>query len=237
MALDVRTILLSLMTLIVLGIVVLVIYQLVYGSGYLLPSGMSPVKTRVVLIDALHGGKDYLKIDTVLPRSENENEGIEFTYAAWILVNDYDDGQKPTIFVKGNADVHSPSVTLRGGRNEIHIKQDTFDTPGHIVIRNLPAGKMIHLAISVNQTAMDVYVNGTLYQHLTLTGLPLQNDESVYVADNGGWKGLIGSFVYYNYSLTPQDVRALANTKPVRDPNDIPPYAPYLDTSWWLDKY
>ena len=34
MALDVRTILLSLMTLIVLGIVVLVIYQLVYGSAH-----------------------------------------------------------------------------------------------------------------------------------------------------------------------------------------------------------
>jgi hypothetical protein len=84
---------------------------------------------------------------------------------------------------------------------------------------------------------MDVYVNGTLYQHLTLAALPLQNTGSVYVADNGGWKGLIGSFIYYNYALTPQAVRALANTKPTRDPNDIPPYAPYLDTSWWINKY
>jgi len=238
---EVGTILLSLMTLIVVGIVTLVIYQLASGMGYALPSGISPVKTSVLLIDALHEGRDFLKLDSVLPRSQNEVDGIEYTFAAWLLVNDYDDGKKPVMFVKGNSDLsmQSPSVIMHGGRNEIHITQDTYEStkPGKIVVRNLPAGKMIHLAVSVNQRSMDVYINGTLYQHLTLAALPLQNSGAVYVADNGGWKGLIGSFIYYNYALSPQDVRSLANTKPKRDPNDIPPYAPYLDTSWWIDKY
>ena len=241
---ELRTILLSLMVLVVVGIIVLIVYQLLSGSSYAIPSSISPVKTSVLLIDALHEGRDFMKIDTSLPRSQNETDGIEFTYAAWLLVNDYDDasgGKKPTIFVKGMSDLslQSPSVTMHAGHNEIHIVQDTYKDgkPGKIVIRNLPAGKMIHLAVSVNQQSMDVYVNGTLYQHLTLAALPLQNTGSVYVADNGGWKGLIGSFLYYNYSLTPQEVRSLANTKPTRDPNDIPPYAPYLDTSWWINKY
>ena len=238
---DLRTILLSMMTLVIIGIIVLIIYQLVYGAGYVLPSGISPVKMNVTLIDPLHEGRDYMKIDTILPRSQNEEDGIEFTYAAWVLVNDYDDGKKPIVFVKGNSDLsmQSPSVTMRGGRNEIHIVQDTYEQtkPGNIVVRNLPAGKMIHLAVAINQRSMDVYINGTLYQHQTLAALPMQNDGAVYVADNGGWKGLIGSFIYYNYALTPQEVRSLANTKPKRDPNDIPPYAPYLDTSWWIKKY
>jgi hypothetical protein len=238
---ELRTILLSLMVLVIVGIIVLILYQLYMSSSYVIPSGISPVKTSVLLIDTLHGGRDYLKLDNALPRSQNEDDGIEFTYAAWILVNDYDSGKKPVIFVKGMSDLslQAPSVTMRGDRNEIHIVQDTYknDSPGKVVVRNLPAGKMIHLAISINQKSMEVFVNGTLYQHLTLAALPLQNTGAVYVADNGGWKGLIGTFTYYNYSLTPQEVRSLANTKPKRDPNDIPPYAPYLDTSWWINKY
>jgi hypothetical protein len=229
------------MVLVIVGIIILILYQLFLGSRYEIPSGISPVKTSVLLIDTLHSGRDYLKLDNVLPRSQNENEGIEFAYAAWVLVNDYDDGKKPVIFVKGtsNLSMQSPSVTMRGGRNEIHIVQDTYkqNSPGSVVVRNLPAGKMIHLAISVNQQSMEVFVNGTLYQRITLPALPLQNTGAVYVSDNGGWKGLIGSFIYYNYALTPQEVRSLANTKPKRDPNDIPPYAPYLDTSWWINKY
>jgi len=229
------------MTLIVTGIVILVIYELIYGAGYILPSGTSPHKTSVLLIDALHDGHNFIRLDNKLPLSENERDGIEYTFAAWILVNDYNDGTNPTLFAKGNSDLsmQSPSVKLHTGRNEMIITQDTYQSgkPGKITIRNLPAGKMIHLAIAANQTSLDVYVNGTLYQHTTLGALPLQNGGSVYVADNGGWKGLIGSLIYFNYTLTPQEVRALSNAKPKRDPNDIPPYAPYLDTSWWIDKY
>ena len=237
---DVRTIFLTLMTLVVVGVVGLVLYYLMSSPAYM-PSGISPVKTSVLLIDTLHEGRDLMKIDTPLPPSQNEPDGIEFTFVAWILVNDYDAGDRPIIFTRGNTDLslQSPSVTMRGGLNEIHVVQDTYKDgrPGKVVIRNLPAGKMIHLAVSVKQRSMDVYVNGTLYHHQTLAALPLQNNGSVYVADNGGWKGLIGSFIYYNYALSPAEVRGLANTKPTRDPNDVPPYAPYLDTSWWINKY
>lgn len=238
---ELRTILLSLMVLVIVGIIILILYQLYLGSRYTIPSGMTPVKTSVLLVDTLHSGREYLKLDNVLPRSQNEDDGIEFSYVAWLLVDDYDDGKRPIIFVKGNSDLamQSPSVTLQGGRNEIHIVQDTYNqtSPGKVVVRNLPAGKMVHLAICMNQQSMEVYVNGTLYQRITLAALPLQNTGAVYVSDNGGWKGLIGSFSYYNYALTPQEVRQMANTKPKRDPNDVPPYAPYLDTSWWINKY
>jgi hypothetical protein len=60
----------------------------------------------------------------------------------------------------------------------------------------------MHLVVSIRQTSMDVYVNGLLFKHLSLRALPLQNTESVYVSENGGWKGMIGKFVYYNYALS-----------------------------------
>lgn len=239
---DIRTILLSLMTLIVVGIVVIIIYELTYGGGITSSSPISPQKTSVELIGNLHDGREYLKIDKVLPPSQNEDEGIEFSYALWIVINDYDDGaEEPVVFVKGRPDLTlvSPAVTLRRGKNEIHIHQDTYEKkkPGKIVIHNLPAGKLIHLTVTVRQTAMDVYVDGFLYKHVTLSTLPLQNTEDVYVAERGGWKGLIGNFVYYNYALTPDEVRSISQKKPQRDPDDIPPYPPYFDSSWWINQH
>jgi len=240
---DIRTILLSLMTLIVVGIVIIIIYELTYGGGITSSSSsVAPWKTSVELVGNLHEGRDYLKLDKDIPKSQNEREGIEFSYAAWIVVNDYDEGSAvPVIFVKGPEDLsmQSPSVTLRKGRNEIHILQDTYqgDKPGKIVIHNLPAGKLIHLVVTLHQTAMRVYVDGYLYKNVTLSALPLQNSHPVIVSGNGGWKGLIGSFVYYNYALSPDEVRALSQKKPQRDPNDIPPYPPYFDSSWWINQH
>ena len=240
---EFRTILITLMTIIIVGLVILLFYEFAYGGDGTLykSSRVVPYKTSVRLIDALHRGKDYMKIDSALPLSNNEDDGIEFSYAASISVDDYDweaGSDYPIIFVKGSSDLsrQSPSVTMRKGSNSIIVAQDTYDSekPGIVIVRNLPAGKIISLAICVKQTSMDVYVNGTLYSHLTLAALPMQNTGSVLVADNGGWLGSIGNFAYYNYALSYNEIQTLANKKPERSSEDIPPYGPYFSPSWWV---
>jgi len=240
---EIRTILITIMTLIIVGLVVLVYYEFAYGGNLYNGSRVVPFKTSVKMIDTLHSGRDFMQIDTTLPPSSNEDEGIEFSYAAAISVDDYDwqDGSEfPIIFVKGSGDLsrQSPSVTMRKRANAIIIVQDTYDPekPGIVRIRNLPAGKMINLVICVKQTAMDVYVNGTLYSHLTLAALPLQNTSPVLVGDNGGWLGSIGNFIYYNYALSYNEIQTLANKKPERSPDDVPPYGSYFSPSWWLGR-
>jgi hypothetical protein len=182
-----------------------------------------------------------LKIDTALPKSINEDTGIEFSFAASLYVDDYDwnaSSSAPIIFVKGSSDLsrQSPSVTLRKNRNEIHIVQDTYDStkPGVVVIRNLPANKIVSLVVTVKQQSMDVYVNGTLHTHLTLKALPLQNTGSVMVADNGGWSGAIGNFTYYNYELSYPEIQALNNTRPQRNPADVPASGSFFGQEWWV---
>lgn len=230
------------MTIVIVGIVMLLVYEFVYSSsGPLSSDPVVPVKTSMPLIDALHNGRDYLKIDTNLPQSKNEEGGIEFSFAASLYVDDYDwepSSKAPIVFVKGSSDLsrQSPSVTLRKNRNEIHIVQDTYNStkPGVVVIRNLPANKTISLVITIKQQSMDVYVNGTLHTHLTLAALPMQNTGSVMVGDNGGWNGAIGNFTYYNYALSYPEIQALTNTRPQRDPKDIPASGPFFGSDWWV---
>ena len=238
---EIRTILITLMTIVIVGIIMLLVYEFAYSSNIMSSNPVAPVKTSVPLIDALHNGRDYMKIDTVLPGSKNEDTGIEFSFAASVYVDDYDwnaSAAAPIIFVKGSSDLsrQSPSVTLRKNRNEIHIVQDTYNStkPGVVVIRNLPASKIISLAITVQQQSMDVYVNGTLHTHLTLAALPMQNTGSVLVGGNNWWDGAIGNFTYYNYALSYAEIQALNNTRPQRDPRDIPASGSFFGSDWWV---
>jgi hypothetical protein len=235
---DIRTLLISLMTLVVLGIVLLVIFEFTRGTGVAGALGIGPYKTSVTLIDQLQDGRQFGEIDNTIPLSYNETEGLEYTYSAWILVNDYAPSTaNPIIFVKGNVDLtqKSPAVYLQTGKNEIVIEQDTYDKKGiKVVVTNAPANKFIHLAIVVNQTSFDVYVNGLIYHHSTLRALPLQNTSPIFVSANGGWNGQIGSFVYYNYALSSSDIQGLASKKPVENPAAMPYYSHYLSPGWWV---
>lgn len=234
---ETRTLLLTFMTLVVIGITVMVIYELVIGGAFSSSgqTAITPQKTSVVLVGPLHSGQDSITVTTPLPPSMNEVDGIEFSFASWILVNDYSYGSSelPIIYQNGPG---CPKVHLDVKRNVLYITQQTYMGSETIKIRNMPAEKLFHLAVCVTQTAIDVYVNGLLHTHKSLDSLPLQNPGPVLVGPNGGWKGKIGSFTYYNYALTPGEVRTLSITKAVRDPADEPPNPPYFDTSWWTGR-
>ena len=238
---EIRTILVSLMTLIMIGIVILVLYEYFYG-GSAAPIGVSPTKTEILIVGPLQNGQNYTEVDAAIPLSLNENEGIEYSFAGWIQVNDYaPPTQHPIIFTKGDVSgtQKSPAVSLNSGRNELVIEQDTYDKgrPARIVITNMPANKLIHLAICVNQKSFDVYVNGLLYSHTSLHALPMQNSQPVFIAGNGGWNGQIGSLSYYNYELTSAQVHNLANTAPTQSPNSLPYYPNFLSSGWWVTKH
>lgn len=239
---DTRTILISLMTLIVLGVTILILYEFSYGFLTGTPKGLAPSLASVTIVGPLQDGQTAQEFNALLPLSNNEDEGIEFSYAAWILIKDFDPpNQNPILFAKGSPDLklQSPSVVMTSGKNQITITQDTYDKshPEKVVIGNLPAGKLNHFAVCVNQTSLDVYVNGLLYRHITMKRLPLQNTQPVIVAGNGGWNGQIGSLVYYNYALTPDAVRSLANTRPSVSANTLPYYPSYLSTDWWIGNH
>lgn len=234
---ETRTLLLSFMTLIVVGIAILVIYGLVKMGGFAGVGGspISPQQASVVLIGPLHDGTDSLTLTAELPRSMNENGGMEFSYTAWILINDFTYGTSghPTIFVRGTA---TPMVSFDVNKNVIYIKQKTYDGEEVIQIRNMPAEKFFHLAITVTQTSLDIFVNGLLHTHKSLDSLPLIEEAPVQVGPSGGWKGLIGSLVYYNWALSPGEIRTIAGTKAIPNPALAPPNPPYFDTSWWIGR-
>jgi hypothetical protein len=204
-----------------------IIYRLVYGNK---PSYGPPDAT--VLVSGSMAGTTTQVSGGDMPRSYNQKQGIAFTYACWILVNDYtvNYGTRRAIFTKDDC----PGVYLDTTSNGIVIAVDTYGAKETILIDNMPAAKWIHLALVVDQDALDVYIDGVLKQHHSLAQLPKQNTSPVKMGSS--WDGVLAQLYYYPRCLTAVDIQTLAATVPTDDLKKKPAGPPYFDMTWYTGR-
>jgi hypothetical protein len=197
--------------------------------------------SSVAIQGVISDGKRAFSSTVALPPSLNQKEGLAFSYTAWVRVDDfaYKYGHPKVVFVKGAEDLSSacPAVMIDGTSNSFIIKLDTFGGQEVVPVGNIPAKKWLHLAITVDQDSVDVYVNGVLHTHHSLSQLPKQNRGAVHTGAGGGFEGKIAGLQYYSYLLTPAQVAASMGSPPQPDPNDVgAPLPPYFDTTWWTGR-
>lgn len=186
----------------------------------------------VPVADDSRSGKILTKSNVNLPRSSNQPEGAVFSYTAWVLVNDFtlNYGQRRLIFSKND----SPGVYIDGTSNSLIVAVNTYGTQETLLIPNIPAKKWMHFALTVDQYAVNVYINGRLRLFHTLSQLPKQNDSPVNMGP--GWDGVLAKLRYYPRALSMAEVDQMSR-EPV--PSDMyqPPAAPqYLDMSWYVGR-
>jgi len=191
---------------------------------------------------------DYLIVDTIkdgkkddvylnpLPLSINRPEGIEFSYTGWLRIDDfaYRFGVPRVIFVKGTADLKTacPALLIDGNTNSLLVKVDTYGAQETIPVVSVPANKWLHVAINVNQEAVDVYINGTVYAHHILTQLPRQNSGSVLNSPDGGFAGKIVRLEYHPQVLSASDIMSRSReAPPTGEENQV--FPEYFDMSWF----
>lgn len=187
---------------------------------------------RVVVFDNSIPGDAKRSFPIFIPRSYDEPQGLTYSYTAWILVKDFTKGYgtKRRIFSKAD----SPGVYLDSTSNSLMVAIDTFGSTETILIPNIPAMKWVHFALVVDQHSLDIFINGILRKHHTLSQLPKQNESVVSIG--GDWNGVLARLVYYPRSLTPVEVKKLVGQKvpsdlerPVSGPN-------YFDITWYIGR-
>jgi hypothetical protein len=175
----------------------------------------------------------YSKAD--LPRSVNQAEGATFSFDGWFVVNDftYGYGKKRLVFTHGDC----PGVYLDSTSNSILVLVNTFGSVESVMISNIPAQKWIHIGVVVTQYTVDVYINGMLRQHHTLTQLPKQEESATQIgSDSTGFDGQVGGLTYYARALSASEISTHAAAAPPTSLVQAPASGQYLDISWYLGR-
>ena len=188
---------------------------------------------RVTLIPDLQSGLySTTRSATTLVPSFNQPQGRVYSYTAWLLVKDFSQGYgtKRKIFSRGDA----PGVYLDSTPNALLVAVKTYSTTETILIPNIPAMKWIHFALVVDQQSVDIYINGTLRQHHTLTQLPDLTEDSI--TSGPGWDGYLGRLVYYRRALSYSEVSAMASAPPPALPEESIGKNGYFDITWYIGR-
>jgi len=182
-------------------------------------------------------------------RSQNQTDGIEFTWCVWIYINDLNPlGQYKHIFYKGNDNLlsnglnypnNAPGLYLAPDTNSLVVMMNTYNNiDEEVTIPDMPLNKWVNIIVRCQNTNLDVYINGIITRSIELNGVPKQNYGNVYVGMNGGFNGFISNLQYFNYALPVTKVNGIVNGGPNTTPsttnNLYNKNANYLSLRWYL---
>jgi len=214
----------------ILGILVIVgfvLYLIISSSLSSAPADATPI-----IAGLQEGLYSTSRSGASLLPSFNQGGGRVYSYTGWVLFKDFTQGwgTPRTIFSKGGA----PSLTLDSTSNSLIVSVKTYGTPDTILIPNIPAMKWIHFAIVVDQQAVDVYINGTIRQHHTLTQLPDLNEDPITTGPN--WNGYLGRLVYWRKALSYGEISSMASEPPPKLPEESIGKHGYFDITWYIGR-
>jgi hypothetical protein len=179
----------------------------------------------------------------ILYRSDNEKDGIEFTYNFWMIVDNY--GYKTNewkhIMHKGDKNSEPnmcPGFWLHPKENTMRIYFNTMkNMKEHVDIKDIPLKKWVNVSITIKQRILQVYINGNMKRRHELSSIPRQNYGDLWVNLFGGFDGFVSKIRYHRRALHHSEIEKLINDGPSKsacvDSGSTPPY---LDDDWWLKR-
>jgi hypothetical protein len=184
-----------------------------------------------------------IKGSKVIALSNNERNGIEFSYSFYLNVAPTSFRQEyglSHIFHKGYPSqfpLLAPGVYMRSDTNTLRVYMNTYKTwNNYVEVENIPVGKWVHIVIACDENSLLVYVNGNLAKKLSFEGFaPYQNFEDICCfsqrritlknslvpsTDETGFdvfgcmSGQLSRLNYFSYALSYSEIQELMNEGP-----------------------
>jgi len=242
---------------VLIAVIILMVILLSIGSR-ILAAVLKPSNPYVVNGMVTGTRPKTVKMEQVnIERSDNQDGGLEFTWAVWLNITSLDPGgsqQYKHIFSKGNNEnvpdplsvneqakpINAPGLFLDPATNSLIILLNTFETIDETVrVDSIPLNKWICVVIRVRGLNLDVYINGLVVKSVKLDSVPRQNNGDVFISQNGGFNGYLSNLRYYNYALEPGDILAVAEKGPSLsvsklESSDLASQGHYLSLQWYF---
>jgi hypothetical protein len=231
-------------------ILILIVFMLLLSLGSAIMSLFFAPSRNPILIDGMINSKQMMVIPQnpgkrgakPIYRSNNEREGLEFTWSVWIFVDNFTSDSMTKfkhVFHKGDEQMDSNGLFMPNNGPGLYITplltdpinkkgdlaglrvlmnvlgQSTDEVTESIDIKNLPLHKWVNVIIRVTkQSQLDVYINGTLVKRHMLSGVPRQNYGDVYVSMNGGFTGNTSDLRYFESAIGTNKIQNIVNSGP-----------------------
>ena len=124
------------------------------------------------------------------------------------VVYNWDNEATSGAIVSGIASVNNgPGLYVKSHdlTSSLLIVMDTVDPlvpTQQLLVDEVPINKWFHLAIRMENTLMDAYVNGVITARASFTAVPKQNYNDVNVCQNGGFDGKLSNLQYFSKALS-----------------------------------
>jgi len=190
-------------------------------------------------------------------RSVNDDVGIGFTWSVWLFIKQKEldtTSAMRHVFNKGSASMantptagimspnNGPGLYLKPDYSGLTVVMSTFDNPtASVDVDNIPINKWFNVIIRVENTVLDVFINGELAKRLPLNSVPFQNYGDVNVAINGGFNGNLSSLRYYNTALGTRAIQNIVSSGPnltvLGASGGAPGTMDYLSMRWFFGQW
>lgn len=252
---------------IVLG---LVLYILMMAMEIVYSTWLKASRTRVDVLPYRVNADDKMRTyiqnpkapnATLLPLSDNERTGAEFTYSFFMYANpssmETADGLRH-IFHKGYSryfPLMGPGVFMKTNENTLRIYMNsTKKWDNYVEVPNIPLKKWVHIVVLGRKNSVEIYVNGNIAKKLTLDGVMYQNYQDLILFSQrpgrlgavgsgpqievkGPFTGSVASLVYFSYALSYSEIQDLLNAGPSEEAEESASSgtaSPYLTDNWWV---
>ena len=220
-------------------ILVVFIFIILLRLGITILSYMFAFSSNPILIDGMVDGEHLIvrkqnpNLRDAMPilRSTNQRDGLEFTWSTWLWIRNpplnsgaMKNNQYKHVFSKGNDIIddqgianpnNAPGLYISPDYRELLVVMNTFQNIREkITISDLPIEKWVNVIIRVDQRQLDVFINGTMTRSKTLSSLPRQNYDNVYVGMNGGFMGNLSSLRYFSRAIGTNHIQNIVEAGP-----------------------
>jgi hypothetical protein len=162
----------------------------------------------------LSGTRDATKELRVSDKYVSPGTTSDYTFSVWIYVNNwnYKLGQEKIIL-----DRHGlMSVSLDPNVNNVLVSLATYTegsnakTSHQCTLENVPLQRWSNVIMTLNNRALDLYLNGKLVRTCVLPGVPVVDKQGgLYVTPDGGFYGYISNLQYINRAINPREAWAI----------------------------
>ena len=179
---------------VLLGVLLLVvIFYMIYSSYFSTASKLS--------------GEIYLmsQPDEIKAVKLNKPDATRYSYGIWLFVNTWPPGfttGKRTIFYR-EKDVHL-YLDANGGL-KVKIKPTALANDGYLLTNNFPIQKWVFIALSIDNTILDVYLDGKLIKSIAIDQVAPGTDEPI-TFEASGMDAYISNFERITTPIDPQTV-------------------------------